>query len=421
MRVLLIEDKEDISRQLSTMLEERGHDVVLVKDFASLRKVGRVTEFDLFVINAQISSFDAFAFLEAQVRLGGPNRTLLHSVTDEIKNFAADLGFRPEQCITNPHNTLALLAALRTLEAAHEERAEPRDSEESAKTETEDETAEVVAEDFWTSSPPSGRIVVLASHKGGTGKTTLAMHLISGLLMQGLKVASIDLDHPQHSLTRYLENRRAYIDEHGLKLGFPLHQSPEMPINDLDSLQRGLREYQRRMNVVVIDCPAGYNLASRTAIGLADTLITPINDSFLDLDLLAVVDPKSLDFVRAGPFGQMVEEQQQRRRQWNSAPIDWIVLRNRLSTIRAQNKERMADALERLALRLGFRTGPGLSERVLYRELFLQGITLHDLRRERADTRLNLSQVTARQEMRCLLKLLNDDSQSVTETLAATA
>ena len=421
MRVLLIEDKEDISRQLSAMLEERGHDVVLAEDFTSLRKVGRVTEFDLFVIDAQISSFDAFAFLEAQVRLGGPNRTLLHSVTDEIKRFATGLGYRPEQCITNPHNTLALLAALRTLEAAQEERAEPRASEEPAKKETEDETAEVITDDFWTSSPPSGRIVVLASHKGGTGKTTLAMHLISGLLMQGLKVASIDLDHPQHSLTRYLENRRAYIDERGLKLGFPLHQSPEMPINDLDSLQRDLREYQRRMNVVVIDCPAGYNLASRTAIGLADTLITPINDSFLDLDLLAVIDPKSLDFVRTGPFGQMVEEQQQRRRQWNTARMDWIVLRNRLSTIRAQNKERMADALERLAPRLGFRTGPGLSERVLYRELFLQGITLHDLRRERADMRLNLSQVAARQEMRCLLKLLNEDSESETQTLAASA
>jgi chromosome partitioning protein len=418
MRVLLIESNRELSDNLTAVLSDRGHEVILVEDPGALRTIGRVTDFDLFVIDVQTDTLDAFAFLEGQNRVGKTGYTLLLSVTDEVKRRAEDLGIGPEQCIANPNNRLALLAALRTIEATHNENAEQqkvKDPVPQSPAEPEG-SSDRKPEPGWGLRRPQGQIVVLASHKGGTGKTTLAMHLITGLLQQGLKVASFDLDHPQHSLTRYLENRRAYVDKHGLKIPFPFHQSPSVPTNDLEILQRDIKEHRRMMNVVVIDCPAGYSMASRTAIGLADTLITPINDSFVDLDLLAVIEPDTLEFRRLGPFAQVVDEVRQRRRQWKVSDIDWIVLRNRLSTIRAQNKERMADALGRLASRLAFRSGPGLSERVLYRELFLEGTTLLDLREEGLESRLNLSHVAARQEMRRLLDLLDSGTEPETKS-----
>ena len=423
MRVLLIESKRELSGNLTAILSDRGHEVILVEDAGTLRTVGRVTDFDLFVIDVQTDTLDAFAFLEGQHRVGKTGYTLLLSVTDDVKRRAEDLGIGPEQCIANPNNRLALLAALRTIEATHDEMAEPQEEEgvDSLSSAEPEGSSDKTPEPGWGLRRPQGQVVVLASHKGGTGKTTLAMHLITGLLHQGLKVASFDLDHPQHSLTRYLENRRAHVDKHGLTLPFPFHQSPSTPTDDLEILQRDIKEHRRIMNTVVIDCPAGYNLASRTAIGLADTLITPINDSFIDLDLLAAIEPDSLEFRRLGPFAHVVDEVRQRRRQWKVSDIDWIVLRNRLSTIRAQNKERMADALAKLAPRLAFRSGPGLSERVLYRELFLEGTTLLDLRNEGLESRLNLSHVAARQEMRRLLDLLQNGSDAESESLAASA
>ena len=414
MRALLIEDKKPLSQQLMLLLSDRGHDVTLVESVDALSQIGNGSRFELFVIDVRMPGFDCIAFLDAQQRLGRSRRTLLLSVTETLRRQVSELGFGPEQCIANPENRLALLAALRTLEAQPASGdSGPQSGDPGAKN-----TPDAAPEQ---AKAPRGRVVVFASHKGGTGKTTLAMHLIAGLLRNNLKVASIDLDHPQHSLTRYIENRRAYVDRNGLQLPLPLHQAPDMPMNDLEALERGIREYRRRMNVVVIDCPAGYNRASRAVITVADTLITPINDSFLDLDLLAVVEPKTLEFRRLGPFGELVNDARQRRRQWHSADLDWVVIRNRLSNLGAQNKIHMADALDQLTPRLGFRQGPGLSERVVYRELFLEGLTLLDLRRDGIDRRLSLSLVSARQELRGLLDLLDRASAAETANLRATA
>jgi chromosome partitioning protein len=48
-----------------------------------------------------------------------------------------------------------------------------------------------------------------------------------------------------------------------------------------------------------------------------------------------------------------------------------------------------------------------LSERVIYKELFLNGLTLLDLRRGGSGPSLTLSHVTARQEVRDLVAALN--------------
>src|SRR3970040_2044588 len=127
-----------------------------------------------------------------------------------------------------------------------------------------------------------------------------------------------------------------------------------------------------------IDRPASDSPLSRLAHAAADTLITPLNDSFLDIDLLAVVDRARREALAPSVYSRLVWEQNNRRVAANRAPIDWIVMRNRLTHIEARNKREIADLLARLAKRIGFRLAPGFGERVVFRELFPRGLTVLD-------------------------------------------
>ena len=236
-------------------------------------------------------------------------------------------------------------------------------------------------------------VVVLGNEKGGTGKSTAAMHVITSLLRQGYSVGSIDVDARQGTLSRYVENRRlraeANPEEHlPLPEHYPVFRS-EKP--------------------VVIDTPGSDMYLSRLAHSYADTLITPLNDSFIDLDMLARLNPETLEIVRPSTYSEMVWEQKKNRAIRDRRPIDWIVLRNRLSSVNSRNKEEMRKALENLSKRIGFRLVAGFGERVIFRELFLNGITLLDLREARIA--MSLSHVAARQELNQLLELIQIPKQ----------
>jgi chromosome partitioning protein len=137
-------------------------------------------------------------------------------------------------------------------------------------------------------------------------------------------------------------------------------------------------------------------------------LLTPLNDSFIDLDLLARVDPDTLKIVRPSIYAEAVWKQRQIRAVEGGRPVDWIVMRNRLSSLAARNKRDMGNVIEALAKRIGFRVAAGLSERVIYKELFLSGLTLLDLKRGGGGgPSLTLSHVAARQEVRDLVASLN--------------
>ena len=158
---------------------------------------------------------------------------------------------------------------------------------------------------------------------------------------------------------------------------------------------------------VVIDTPGSDTHLSRLAHTWADTLLTPLNDSFIDLDLLARVDPDTLKIVRPSIYAEAVWKQRQIRSMQGARPVDWIVMRNRLSSLAARNKRDMASVIEALAKRIGFRVAAGLSERVIYKELFLSGLTLLDLKRGGGGPSLTMSHVAARQEVRDLVAALN--------------
>jgi len=258
----------------------------------------------------------------------------------------------------------------------------------------------------------NAHIVVVGNQKGGSGKSTTSMHLIVSLLQNGYTVGSIDLDDPQATLTRYLENRRTFMESADVTLPTPEHHlmgrsfydNPAMARSDEETrLDACVSSLSASHDFVVIDTPGSDSHIARIGHSYADTLITPLNDSFVDLDLLAKVDPETHKILRPSTYAEMVWEQRKARAIRDGGKIDWIVMRNRLASIGSRNTQAMEEVLGALAKRIGFRLAPGFGERVIFRELFLKGLTLLDLRSADANMRLNMSHVAARQEVRALL------------------
>ncbi len=265
-------------------------------------------------------------------------------------------------------------------------------------------------------------IIVVGNEKGGAGKSTVAMHVASALARMGHRVQTLDLDLRQRSLGRYLDNRVHFLDQQQLSLPSPLHTS--LPNVDKDRLAPGENANDRKLSeavarledtcdFIVIDCPGAHTRLAQVAHSLADTLVTPMNDSFVDFDLLAQVESDGSTIKGPSVYSEMVWSARQVRAQAGLPPIDWIVLRNRLGAQAMINKMKMEKALARLAKRIGFRVGPGFSERVVFRELFPRGLTLLDLK-DVGVAKLNISNVAARQELRELVKSLRLPGVDVT-------
>lgn len=263
----------------------------------------------------------------------------------------------------------------------------------------------IVAEHGHRGQRTPGRIIVVGNEKGGSGKSTLTIHLVVALLKEGFDVATVDLDHRQGSLTRYLDNRRVFAEKNDTPLVQPSCHTVVDGDEDELRFSNLLTDLSRNRDFVVLDTPGHDQPLSRLAHLFADKVITPINDSFLDLDVIARLDPDTVDFIGPSHYGQVILQAREERGSVNGSP-DWIVIRNRLSTVLARNKVDMAAAVERLSQQMGFRVGPGLTERVIYRELFPFGLTLLDLREQGVGVSMTMSHVAARQELRALLQLL---------------
>ena len=257
-------------------------------------------------------------------------------------------------------------------------------------------------------------IIVVGNEKGGAGKSTVSMHVATALCRMGFRVGGLDLDLRQKSFGRYVENRRAYLVRSGLDLPTPNYI--DLPEVDAAALAPGENPYDARLSAavsaldpvsdfIIIDCPGSHTRLSQVAHSLADTLITPLNDSFVDFDLLARTDPETGKVKGPSIYSEMVWSARQLRAQAGLKPIDWIVLRNRLGAQQMHNKKKVGAALEELSRRIGFRVAAGFSERVIFRELFPRGITLLDLKDTGVD-QLNISNIAARQEVRDLMKEL---------------
>ena len=253
--------------------------------------------------------------------------------------------------------------------------------------------------------------ITVGNHKGGTGKSTTAMHLAVGLMTQQHRVGCVDLDGKQGTLSHYLANRRETRDSSGGSLPMPCLQRIEpatgrdreaAEAEETDRLEEAIASLAD-CDFVILDTPGSDGHLTDLGHARADTLITPLNDSFLDIDVLARIDRKRRLVLGPSSYAEMVSEQSERRVANGREPIDWLVMRNRLAQLDARNTRDMSRLLEQLAGRMGFRLQPGLSERVIYRELFFSGLTLLDLPANKEEARANPSRWNARKELRGLL------------------
>jgi chromosome partitioning protein len=257
----------------------------------------------------------------------------------------------------------------------------------------------------------STRVIVVANEKGGSGKSTVAMHVAIALIKSGQRVATIDLDARQKSFTHFIESRRAWAKQVARDLEIPDHfcfgkvhyPTAEDEAAGCKALTDAVDTLSRTYGVIVIDTPGHDSYLMRLAHSLADTLVTPLNDSFVDLDVLGTVDPRTFEVTGTSHYSQMVQAAR-RQRQLDQASTDWIVLRNRLSTISSRNKRLVGGGLQELSRWLDFRCIEGLAERVIFRELYPRGLTaVDDVDEVTLGARPTMSHVTARLEMQNLL------------------
>lgn len=253
-------------------------------------------------------------------------------------------------------------------------------------------------------------IIIFGNEKGGSGKTTTAMHLITSLLYLNFKVATLDIDLRQESLTRYIENRKRTIDNKKIELKLPTHfklnkkyninQVVDYTNDDIQDFENLINELDGKFDFIIIDTPGNDNILNRHTHYIADTIITPINDSFIDVDLLGKVDPNDFSKAIPGIYSSMVWEQKKLSALKKNKEVQWVVVRNRLSSTNVINKRNVESAIKHLGKKLGFNVSSGFGDRVIFKELFLKGLTLLDAKKSNNVIKLNTSVIAARQELR---------------------
>lgn len=264
-----------------------------------------------------------------------------------------------------------------------------------------------------TAAGSSAHVIVLGNEKGGSGKSTLAMQIIVGLLKSGFRVASIDTDSRQRSLTRYVENRGRSARRNGLNLELPSHYVVrlgsgetirQIQAQEFSAYVEIIDRVGGEVDFVVVDTPASDSYLMRLSHSMADTLVTPINDSFVDLDVLGRVEADDFAASSVSHYATLVSAAAEERREVDGLATDWVVVRNRLSALSSRNQRSMQKGLTRLSASLGFRLAPGVSERVIFREFFPFGLTALDpLERETLGREPTMSHLAARQEIRALI------------------
>ena len=262
----------------------------------------------------------------------------------------------------------------------------------------------------------SAHVIVCGNEKGGSGKSTTAMHIAVALAQAGHRVATVDLDGRQLSLTHYVENRRRWARKSGLDLAIPHHVhvpparrelTADAEAEEFRLLADGIAGVDREFDFVVIDTPGADTFLSRLAHRMADTLVTPMNDSFVDLDVLAQVDPIEHTFAAVSQYALSVRDARRERRTTDGAVIDWIVVRNRLAPISSRNERKVDASLRKLSMQLGFRVADGVGERTVFREFFPLGLTaLDDIAQHALSVQPSLSHLAARREVRQLVGAL---------------
>ncbi|HEV7345327.1 MAG TPA: division plane positioning ATPase MipZ [Devosia sp.] len=266
-------------------------------------------------------------------------------------------------------------------------------------------------------------VIVVGNEKGGSGKSTTAFHLAIYLLYAGHRVATIDVDSRQQTLTHYVRNRRAHARETGRAVPSPLHfhlpsgwgdSAKENQKAEFDIFRRAVGDVEDRVDFLIIDTPGFDTNLTRLAHSLADTLVTPVNDSLIDINVLARVDAETGLPVETSHYARLVQRARSERLFIDGRNVDWVLVRNRISMLASRNARQVQATLEGIATRFGCRMADGIAERVIFRSLFASGTTVFDPINEDAGGE-SVSHVSARQEYRNLVAALNLPLRVVTD------
>lgn len=260
-------------------------------------------------------------------------------------------------------------------------------------------------------------VIVVGNEKGGSGKSTTAFHLAIYLLYQGFRVASIDVDSRQQTFTNYVKNRRRWTQARDLRLPHTTHYHLPLTRGDsirenqkleFDLFRQAVTEVEGEADFLVVDTPGFDTHLTRLAHSLADTLITPLNDSLIDLDVMAHIDPVTGEARELSHYARLVQRARTERMSIDGQSIDWILVRNRISMLSSRNMRMVQSSIDQIALRLGCRVAEGIAERVIFRSLFATGLTVFDpLDDDMIGGLPSMSHISARQEYRQLVDALN--------------
>jgi chromosome partitioning protein len=262
-------------------------------------------------------------------------------------------------------------------------------------------------------------VIVVGNEKGGAGKSTIAIHTAVALLHGGARVATIDLDLRQQSMAHFFANRRAWLAANGAEAPMPQEFPVTLGDEAVARFELAFQQASDTADFILIDTPGSDTEVSRAAHARADLIVTPMNDSFVDFDMLGVVDPVTLDLKRHSLYAETVWGCRKQRAAVDRKMIDWVVLRNRLAPTEARNRKRLDERVVALSRKVGFRVGPGLRDRVIYRELFPFGLTIADLSPAIRPVAMSLQHVAARQELRALMSALGLSGFAEAEPIAA--
>jgi chromosome partitioning protein len=266
------------------------------------------------------------------------------------------------------------------------------------------------------SDPRTAHVIVVGNEKGGAGKSTLSIHIAVALMKSGYKVACIDLDTRQQTMTRFFENRASWSGHAGRRIELPRHcamgrgESSDVKANEaqeFSAFARAIGEVEHDFEFVVIDTPASDSYLMRLAHSLADTLVSPLNDSYIDMDVFSRVHHDRKRRGGVAHYADLVMQARRKRRIVDSGVIDWVMVRNRMATLTSNNARQISVSIGRLSQELGFRVADGLHDRVIFRELFPIGLTALDpIEAGVNHGALTSSQISARREIEALVAAL---------------
>lgn len=255
-------------------------------------------------------------------------------------------------------------------------------------------------------------VIVISNEKGGTGKSTISMHLAIKLMQEKFRVAAIDMDGRQGTLSHYIDNREKFCKEHQLSLPIPdlltvePKDAPTLFSSHCQEVEKQITSMLTQYDALIIDTPGNKNYLFEEAHKFADTLITPMSDSLIDLNVISEIDFAHPEERHAGRYAQYIWDVKKYLAAHGKPMLNWIVVGNKISSLNSRNKNQVFGYLEKAAKTYGFRVAPTIRDRVIYKELFLQGLTVLDLSQDALKCRLSVSHIAAKQEIRQLAEFI---------------